>query len=108
MNKRTLALAAGALLFTGGTTVYASSNSEAGNQKDSGYILEENTTGRNQNERDNFYDEDYDAFRENMENHHREVHSSQAEFEDHHHNSEYGMMGSRKNSRFGSHCGFRR
>ena len=53
MKKRTLILATGALLVTGGTTVYASSTSEVDNQNESGYLLEENNPHRNQNERRN-------------------------------------------------------
>lgn len=96
MKKRTLILVTGALLVTGGTTVYASSNSETNNQNNSGYPLDENIPNRNQNER------------KDIENYHHEMNPSDAEFEDDYYNSNYGMMKSRKNNHFRSHCGFHR
>lgn len=96
MKKKTLILVTGALLVTGGTTVYASSNSETNNQNNSGYSLDENISNRNQNER------------KDIENYHHEMNPSDAEFEDDYYNSNYGMMRPGKNYKVRSRCHFHR
>lgn len=96
MKKRTLILATGALLVTGGTTVYASSTSEVDNQNESGYLLEENNPHRNQNER------------RNSGSDHHEINLTNADFENNFSNNNYGMMSSRRNKHFKSHCDFHR